>query len=169
MAFEARDVHEILHAFERAGIPVWIEGGWGIDALLGVQHREHGDLDIVIDAPRAEDARSIMVAAGYEVIFEDLPGYVSFTDGRGRFVDISISTADRYGDRWNVNRRIGRGEPDYPFDCFTYGWIGGQKVSCLGPETQIAHHIGYEIEEVDRFDVGLLRDRFGVAVPEGLR
>ena len=169
MAREARDVHEVLAMFDQAAIPVWIEGGWGIDALLGVQNREHGDIDLVIDAPRAEDARALMVGAGFDIIFEDPPGYVSFLDGRGRHVDLSISTADRYGDRWNVNRRIGRGEPDYPFDCFTYGWIGGVKVSCLGPETQVAHHVGYEIEPVDKFDVELLRERFGIAVPEGLR
>lgn len=169
MGMEARDVLEVLAIFDAASIDVWVEGGWGIDALLGSQHRDHGDLDVVIDAPRAEDAKMLLADAGFRVIFEDPPGHWSYMDDRERIVDVSVAACDRYGDRWNTNRRTGRGEPDYPMDCFTYGWIGGQKVRCLGPDTQVAHHLGYEVEEVDRFDVELLRERFDVVVPEALR
>lgn len=169
MGMEARDVIDIVKMFEEAAIDLWVEGGWGVDALLGAQNRDHGDLDVVIDAPRAEDAKALLARAGFQVIFEDPPGRWSFMDDRERIVDVSIAASDRYGDRWNINRRTGRGEPDYPFDCFTYGWIAGHKVGCLGPETQIAHHLGYEIEEVDRWDMALLRERFDVVVPEALR
>jgi lincosamide nucleotidyltransferase A/C/D/E len=169
MAMEARDVIDIVLLFEQAGIDIWLEGGWGIDALLGVQNRDHGDLDLVVDAPRADETRRMLADLGFRVIFEDPPGRCSLEDGRGRIVDLSFAVADRYGDRWNVNRTTGRGEPDYPFDCFTYGWVGGHKVSCLGPETQVNHHLGYEVEEVDRFDIELLRERFDTRVPEPLR
>lgn len=166
---EARNVIDIVLLFEQAGIEVWVEGGWGIDALLGAQNRDHGDLDLVVDAPRANEAQALLRDEGFTVIFEDAPGRVSFVDARELFVDLSFAVADRYGDRWNTNRTAGRGDPDYPFDCFTYGWIGGHKVGCLGPEVQVAHHVGYETEEVDRFDMGLLRDRFDIALPEVLR
>lgn len=166
---EARDVIEILRMFETASVDVWVEGGWGIDALLGAQNRDHGDLDVVVDAPRGEAAKAMLAAAGFQVIFEDPPGRWSFMDDRERIVDVCISASDRYGDRWNINRRTGRGDPDYPFDCFTYGWIAGTKVACLGPETQVVHHMGYDIEEVDLFDVELLRERFDVSVPAALR
>ncbi|WP_426572161.1 nucleotidyltransferase domain-containing protein [Aquihabitans sp. McL0605] len=169
MGMEARDVLDIIAMFERAEIGVWVEGGWGIDALLGHQNRDHGDLDLVVDAPRAEDARASLRAVGFEQIFDDAPGRYSFMDGRERAVDLCFAAADRYGDRWNLNRAVGRGEPDYPAECFTYGWIGGQKVACLGPETQVLHHLGYETEDVDRWDVGLLRERFDVPLPESLR
>ncbi|MGN6694977.1 MAG: nucleotidyltransferase domain-containing protein [Aquihabitans sp.] len=169
MAMEARDVIDILLLFEQAGIDNWVEGGWGLDALLGVQNRDHGDLDLVIDAPRRDDSHRLLTDAGFEVIFEDPPGRCSFQDGQERTVDLAFAVADRYGDRWNLNRTTGRGDPDYPFDCFTYGWIGGRKVPCLGPETQVAHHLGYEVEEVDRFDVELLRERFDTRVPDALR
>lgn len=169
MAMEARDVLDIVLLFEQAGIENWVEGGWGIDALLGVQNRDHGDLDLVVDAPRRDDTHRLLTGAGFAVIFEDPPGRCSFTDQRERTIDIAFAVADRYGDRWNLNRTMGRGEPDYPFDCFTYGWIGGRKVPCLGPETQVAHHLGYEIEDVDRFDVELLRERFDTRVPDALR
>lgn len=169
MAMEARDVLDVLSVFGQAGIESWVEGGWGIDALLGVQNRDHGDLDLVVDGARANDTRRLLTDLGFQVIFEDPPGRCSFMDEHERAIDICFAVADRYGDRWDVNRTYGRGEPDYPFDCFTYGWIGGQKVACLGPETQVAHHLGYEVEEVDRFDVELLRQRFDTAIPEPLR
>ncbi len=169
MAMEARDVIDIVLLFEQAGIDIWVEGGWGVDALLGVQNRDHGDLDLVVDAARSNDTRQMLAGMGFDVIFEDAPGRCSFMDARERTIDISFAVADRYGDRWNINRTTGRGEPDYPFDGFTYGWIGGHKVACLGPETQVAHHLGYEVEEVDRFDVELLRERFDTAIPDPLR
>jgi lincosamide nucleotidyltransferase A/C/D/E len=37
----AADVIEVLQCLERAGVSVWIDGGWGVDALVGAQTREH--------------------------------------------------------------------------------------------------------------------------------
>jgi len=31
------------------GIEIWLDGGWGVDALLGEQTRPHKDLDIVVE------------------------------------------------------------------------------------------------------------------------
>lgn len=42
-----RDVVEILGLLRRAGTEVWVGGGWGIDALLGRQTRDHRDLDLM--------------------------------------------------------------------------------------------------------------------------
>jgi lincosamide nucleotidyltransferase A/C/D/E len=44
----ADDVIEILDAFDRAGATVWLDGGWGVDALLGEERRRHDDLDVAI-------------------------------------------------------------------------------------------------------------------------
>lgn len=43
---ESNDVVKLYKLFEENGIEVWIDGGWGIDALLGEQTRPHQDLDI---------------------------------------------------------------------------------------------------------------------------
>jgi len=169
MAMEARDVLDILLMFEQAGIETWVEGGWGIDALLGAQNRDHGDLDLLVDTEAAEGALAMLASAGFQIIFDEGPGHYSLHDGRHRVVDLNVAVGDRYGDRWNLNRQFGRGEPDYMFDCFTYGWIAGHRVACLGPETQISHHLGYEIEDVDKFDIKLIHERFDVAVPQALR
>jgi polyisoprenoid-binding protein YceI len=42
----------VLDALHRVGCRFWVEGGWGVDALVGRQTRPHRDLDIDIDADR---------------------------------------------------------------------------------------------------------------------
>jgi lincosamide nucleotidyltransferase A/C/D/E len=45
----AEDVVEVLEALERRGICSWVDGGWGVDALVGEQTRDHLDLDLAVD------------------------------------------------------------------------------------------------------------------------
>ena len=44
------DLLEILNLLDGLHIRYWIEGGWGVDILLGKQNREHRDVDIGFDA-----------------------------------------------------------------------------------------------------------------------
>ena len=46
---EASDLLAVLGQLDRAGVVIWLDGGWGVDALLGRQSRPHQDLDLVID------------------------------------------------------------------------------------------------------------------------
>ena len=169
MGTDAADVLSLLILLGLDDEPHWVEGGWGIDALLGQQTRDHGDLDLMIDQSCADRTEACLRGAGYELVYADRPGHVSYVKPNGQAIDLCITAADRYGDRWNANRTVGRGEPDYPFDGFTYGWIGGKRVACIAPEIQMAHHQGYEAEDVDRWDMEQLRSRFDLAVPLALR
>jgi lincosamide nucleotidyltransferase A/C/D/E len=40
------DVLHVIDLLKAAGVPVWVDGGWGVDALLGEQTRLHDDLDL---------------------------------------------------------------------------------------------------------------------------
>jgi lincosamide nucleotidyltransferase A/C/D/E len=44
----AKDVIELYKLFDQHGINILIDGGWGVDALLGHQARKHDDLDIAL-------------------------------------------------------------------------------------------------------------------------
>ena len=46
----------MLDRLRREAIDVWVEGGWGVDALLGEQTRSHDDLDLGV---RMEDVDRI--------------------------------------------------------------------------------------------------------------
>lgn len=168
MGTDARAVLKLLALLGLGDGEHWVEGGWGVDALLGHQTRDHGDLDLAIDETVAPFACQTLVEDGFVVIHQDPPGFVSYAAEDGRVVDLCVTAADRYGDRWNLKRVVGSGEPDYPYDGFTYGWIAGMRVPCIGPQVQMDHHLGYTPEDVDRIDMDHLRERFDVVVPQAL-
>ena len=43
------DVRQILQFAIDAEIKVFLDGGWGVDALLGHQSRSHNDIDIFVE------------------------------------------------------------------------------------------------------------------------
>ena len=48
---DARSAVKILTRVGSWGVAPWVSGGWGIDALLGTQTRQHADLDLVVARP----------------------------------------------------------------------------------------------------------------------
>ena len=60
------DAAGLLDALAERGIDVRLDGGWGVDALLGRQTREHNDLDLFSER-RDEDARARLRAGGARV------------------------------------------------------------------------------------------------------
>ena len=46
---DEEEVARVLQLAEIAGIPVVVDGGWAVDALLGWQTRDHSDLDLAIN------------------------------------------------------------------------------------------------------------------------
>src|SRR3954454_15121378 len=62
-----RSVVEVLEVLERAECRSWVAGGWGVDALVGRQTREHRDLDLAIDGEQEASALAALRRLGYEV------------------------------------------------------------------------------------------------------
>ena len=52
-------------------VKVWIDGGWGVDALIGKQTRPHGDLDIAIEYKSVEKTLQLLKMQGYKEIRRD--------------------------------------------------------------------------------------------------
>ena len=92
------DVLEILGCLRDAGIAVWIDGGWGIDALVGEQARDHDDLDVVIALAEAPSAREALEAIGFVVVEDELPTRFVARDGNDRRVDFHTVTFTDDGD-----------------------------------------------------------------------
>ena len=64
---EPEDVVEIVNALEREGIAVWLDGGWGVDALVGAQTRPHADLDLTVDRGQLERIQDKLAKANIGV------------------------------------------------------------------------------------------------------
>ena len=48
MTMTEADVVEVLGWLGEREIAVWLDGGWGVDALVGEQTRDHKDLDLIV-------------------------------------------------------------------------------------------------------------------------
>jgi lincosamide nucleotidyltransferase A/C/D/E len=164
----ASDVHAVLDVLQRAGITVWIEGGWGVDALLGEETRAHNDLDIVIEHTDVERYMDAMRAQGFGVVWRGYatPRNFVMADAAGREVDVHL--VDR-----NVVVRDAHDVEIYGPNGLEYevgsldatGEIGGRNVACCTAAFQVRTHTGYEHDADDARDVLALCARFGIPVP----
>jgi lincosamide nucleotidyltransferase A/C/D/E len=68
---DARDVLAVLDLLARAGVEAWVDGGWGVDALVGERTRPHSDLDLVVPLPALDAVLAALAAAGYARVLRD--------------------------------------------------------------------------------------------------
>ena len=158
----AQDVCELVRLLDQVGVAHWVDGGWGVDALLGEQTRGHSDLDLVVHRAHLDTARQILQALGFDVVRDWLPNAIAFRDERGREVDLHPvdPTPEGGGDqiqldgttRWRYSPPVG-------------GVIGGRAVRCCPVGDQLLCHVGYDPRESDFADLRRLGERFGVALP----
>ena len=69
----AHDVLEIVARLDAAGVRVWLDGGWGVDALIRHQTRDHEDLDLV-PLPAANAARRTLTVLGFRLTEDEARG-----------------------------------------------------------------------------------------------
>jgi lincosamide nucleotidyltransferase A/C/D/E len=158
----ASDVLEVLALLEASGLTAWVDGGWGVDALLGEQSREHVDLDLVLPDPQLAAIRQVFTQAGYTIVVRDLlPTSIALADGQGHEVDLHpvAPTPDGGGDQ----TLEGGGSFHYPPP--TLRAIGGRPVACVDADTQVRCHLGYPPQPKDRADLRRLHERLGVELP----
>jgi lincosamide nucleotidyltransferase A/C/D/E len=165
---EASEVVRLLELFERAGIAAWVDGGWGVDALLEAQTREHDDLDLVIELRHAARAAAVLEDAGYAPVAGGAPKSFVHVTADGRQIDVHPVTfaADGSG----VYVMDSGAAWAYPAQGFSgRGRVLGREARCLSPEVQVLVHAGYELGEKDYRELWLLHQRFGVELPADKR
>jgi len=63
---QAADVLGLYNTLKKLGVDIWIDGGWGVDALLEKQTRPHKDLDIAVQQKDVPQLREVLEANGYQ-------------------------------------------------------------------------------------------------------
>lgn len=150
--------------FKTAGVSPWVDGGWGVDALLGYQSRPHADLDIVIPESAVPAAREALTAAGFSVLRDWLPTALAMRHEDGREVDLHPVTPTEDG---GGDQQLPPPEPPFHYDAPTTGVISGTQVTCVDAATQLRAHTRYEPQPEDHADVEALSIRFCLPLPPG--
>lgn len=164
----AVDLVRIVRALEERGVEAWLDGGWAVDAVLGVQRRAHDDLDLVVDIDDVDRAREALAELGFAVASGAARTSIELVDEEGRQVDIHPVRFTETGD--GLYRMESGGDWIYP--CAGFGGEGvvlGSFVRCLTPEVQLRCHTGYPPHRTSYDDVSALSARFGLAVPDEYR
>ena len=155
------DVKQILQFAIDAEIKVFLDGGWGVDALLGYQSRAHNDIDIFVEKNDYQNFIEIMKANGfYEIKMEYTTlNHTVWEDLKNRIIDLHCF-------EYTVE-----GEILYDGDCFPVETFSGKgrieeiEVSCIEPYSQVMFHLGYEFDENDAHDVKLLCETLHIEIP----
>lgn len=169
----AQDAVHLCQTLAANDIPVWLTGGWGIDALLREQTRPHKDLDILIRLDDVARMRALLTRLGYglkelwsenrwaeDTHGNETPTAFVLQDADGREVDAHALRFDDQGQglpAWSNDE----GQVFTPEALSGEGLIAGLAVRCLSAEMQRECHTGYELPEVQECDMGLLRKEFG--------
>ncbi len=161
---EAKDVVGVYSLLGENGIKIHIDGGWGIDALIGKQTRPHGDLDIAVQHKDVPKLRELLGAKGYtDKVGEETKDYnFVLGDDEGHEVDVHSYTFDPEGHNiYGI---------EYPAESLTgTGSITGIPVDCIALEWVIKFHKNYDPDEEDIKDVQSLIEKFGVEPPKNYK
>lgn len=162
----AQDVLRLYRSLERLSVEIWIDGGWGVDALLGEQTRAHKDLDIVIQQKDVTKLRRWLVSRGYEDTKTDIARPHNFVlgDAKSHEIDVHVIVFDEEGN--GIYGPVENGEM-YPAASLTgTGTIDDCRVRCISPEWVVKFHHGYELKDKDLRDVAAICEKFGIVLPD---
>jgi lincosamide nucleotidyltransferase A/C/D/E len=166
----AADVVRVLDALTEAGITVWLDGGWGVDALVGDETREHYDLDMVVSAEHLDLTLTSLAALGYQIAEDLRPTRLVLAASDGRRIDFHPVVFEQNGSARQIGAGPHGGDAVYPAAGFAgNGSVAGRSVACLTPSLLILHHLGYPPAEKDRHNVRLLCERFEIPLPGAYR
>jgi lincosamide nucleotidyltransferase A/C/D/E len=163
-----KSVVEVLERLERASVEVWLDGGWGVDALFGEETRNHRDLDLILAARDVPRLRAALEASGFSLKPGGSATNFVLSDARGHEVDVHAIVFDARG--FGIFQLPdGRVWPFPPSAFQGRGRVRGREVRCLSAEAQVqCHGQGYEPSEKDLADMERLQERFGVVLPLAL-
>jgi lincosamide nucleotidyltransferase A/C/D/E len=170
----AEDAIKLYKCLMTNGIQVWLNGGWGIDALLGEQTRPHKDLDVFILLDDISQACELLGREGYSLKelwsenrwavggsgIKTITAFV-LQDPQGHELDVHALYFDKENNglpAWEENE----GFVLTPQDLAGIGRIAEFRVQCITAEKQLLCHTGYVLPEQQLRDLKLLHEKFGV-------
>lgn len=171
------NVISIYQYLQSQGILVWLSGGWGVDALLRRQTREHKDLDLFVQLDDVVHLRNLLESTGYKLKefwsenkmaidrlgFETPTAFV-LLDAEGRELDLHAIQLDAQGN--GIPTWESKGIMFTKEDLAGEGCLAGYPIHCLSPNMQVFCHRGYELPDWQKHDLELLHKKYGTGFPD---
>lgn len=149
----ADEVVTIVEWLEAANVTYQINGGWGVDGLVGRQTRRHRDLDLIIDEEEVPDFLDWLADRGYRAVEDWLPVRIELASPAGR-VDVHPMRIDATGD--GVQQGLDHQVYVHAAAERTRGRVGGRTVVVANADRARELRAGYQIRDVDRHDLNQL-------------
>jgi lincosamide nucleotidyltransferase A/C/D/E len=157
----------LIDLLEADHIDAWVDGGWGVDALLGRETRPHDDLDLVVALDQVDRIRALLGRRGFALATDELPVRFVLQHPELGQIDFHTVTFDTGGG--GVQAQPNGSTFRYPPEGFVSGRIGDRTVRCISAEIQMLCHLGYEPKDKDIHDVTSLHHALGTARPASYR
>lgn len=145
----------ILDLLESLNMRYWVDGGWGVDILLGMQNREHRDVDINFDGDFTNTLLGKLMETGYVITTDWRPCRIELQHEQLGYLDIHPLVIAEDGSAKQADLSGGFYELDASW--FSSAEFEGRVVPCTSAEGQKVFHCGYELREKDRIDLEILK------------
>lgn len=147
-------------------MPLWLGGGWAIDAKINRITREHEDIDLVYPADRATEFFSLLSSLGGKISEQTSYGFLATLNG----IVIDCEPCIRVGNRYEIE-----GVPPGSCPLEPTGNLGGRRIRCTSWEAILWDYF-YYLEEVpqsewrsqDFSSFALAKTSFGEAATQRL-
>ncbi|WMC93696.1 nucleotidyltransferase domain-containing protein [Kineothrix sp. MB12-C1] len=142
---------EVLNFLDGLKIEYWIDGGWGIDILLGKQNRVHRDIDVDFDGKFTDILLDALNVKGYTIITDWRPSRIELYHPELGYIDIHPLIISEDGSA----KQAGLNDDWYDFkaEWFSSALFEERIIPCISAEAQKLFHSGYELREVDKIDL----------------
>jgi 2''-aminoglycoside nucleotidyltransferase len=159
-------IHQLFSEADNINLPLWLQGGWAIDAKLHRITRDHEDIDIAYPDDRTTDFLWLLQA--FNCVMTEQTSYGFLAEGNGILLD--CESCIRVGDSYELE-----GLPPGTCPPEPTGNLGGQMLRCTSWEAILWDYFSY-IEEVpqsewrskDFLSFALAKAAFGKSATQSL-
>jgi Aminoglycoside-2''-adenylyltransferase len=146
MEFSGQDVIRTFRLLEEGGVPVWLDGGWGVDALLRRETRMHRDMDIVVPLDCLAAAELVLAEGGFskDDRESDMPTRLVLRNSEGLEIDIYPVTFNSDGSAVHLDADKEGAKYAYLYSAVGFSGVGivnGRVVRCVTAAEQIRQKV----------------------------
>lgn len=133
-------IHQLFAEADQINMPLWLQGGWAIDAKLNRVTRKHEDIDIAYPGDRSTEFLALLSSLGGVITEQTSYGFLAEMQG----ILLDCEPCIRVGEGYELE-----GLPPGTCPSQPTGKLGGKQLRCTSWEAILWDYF-YYIEEVSQ-------------------